>query len=207
MNIESSTTWAILRTAPSQTLRLAASLTDAGFEAWSPVETIQRRAREGAKPEDVTVPLTPSFVFVRADRLMDLIELSHSPSLNYRVWGPEQRRMVTRGHPCFRLFRHLGEFALVRDSQLNPLRNIERKRKPKPVASEVPIGARVRLIDAGFEGLWGTVHRSGKSYTRVLIDGWLVPVDFPTWTLQAEACAQGSRNVCSSAQAPTAKAA
>jgi transcription antitermination factor NusG len=186
--------WCVLRCSNTKTLELAASLADAGFDAWSPAETIQRRARRGTKPETLTVPLTPSFVFARADRVADLLDLAHSPALNYRVWDPELKRMVTRGHPYFRVFYYLGEIATVPDHQLEPLRSLERKRKPKPVTRTMAQGERIRLAEAGFEGLWGTVLTSRKNYTRVQVDGFPVPVDFPTWTLQGS-CQAGSVKV------------
>lgn len=201
--------WLILRTANCKTLELAASLTEAGFEAWSPVETVQRRARKGNKPEAVQLALTPSYVFARASHLHALIDLSRNPALNYRVWDTEARRMVTRGHPYFRLFRHLGEIATIPGGHLNALRSLERKRAPKPVAKAMKVGARVRLSESGFEGLWATVQSSRKNYTRVLVDGWIVPVDFPTWTLQQGSCNDGLVKVMGSQseQALIAKAA
>ena len=201
--------WLILRCSNCKTLDLAASLTDAGFEAWSPVETVQRRARKGNKPEAVRLALTPSYVFAQAHHLYALLELSRSPALNYRVWDSEKRKMVTRGHPYFRLFRHLGEIATIPATHLTALRNLERKRAPKPVAKAMKVGARVRLSESGFEGLWATVQSSRKNYTRVLIDDWIVPVDFPTWTLQQGYCNDGPVKVMGhqSEQALIAKAA
>src|SRR5688500_10204211 len=95
--------WVILRCSGGSTLKLANSLTEAGYESWSPVETVNRRSREGSKPEPVRLPLMPSYVFAAADRQQELIELSRSPSLNYRIWDSELKRMVTKGHPYFRL--------------------------------------------------------------------------------------------------------
>ena len=95
--------WVILRTAATSTLRLAGSLGEAGFETWAPVETIRRRLPRSAKHEVVSVPLLKSFVFARADRIDDLLALSHSPSLSHQAWDAHLRRMVTKGHPYFRL--------------------------------------------------------------------------------------------------------
>jgi transcription antitermination factor NusG len=201
--------WIILRTASSRTLALQASLAEVGFEVWTPVDTVQRRSREGEKPEAVQAPLTPRYVFANSDHLVELLALSRSPARNYRVWDSEKRKMVTKGHATFTVFMHLGKPGMIHERQLAPLRSIERKRKPKPVAREFSAGERVRLTDAGFEGLWATVQQSRKNYTRVVIDNWLIPVDFPTWTLHPPVDSNGGVKVdaCKSEQASSAKAA
>ena len=85
MSLNTAHAWAILRCSNCKTLDLAASLTDAGFEAWTPVETVMLRPRRGNKREEVRQPLIASFVFARAVHLPGLLELSHSPALNYRI--------------------------------------------------------------------------------------------------------------------------
>lgn len=199
--------WNILRCAPGSTRRLAESLCEASFEAWTPVETVLRRSRAGVKPEPIRVPITPSYVFAKAEHLLELLALSRSPSLNYQIWDREKHKMVTKGHPHFRLFRHMGEIAAFPDRQLNALRNLERKRTPKPETKALAAGERVRLLEAGFEGLWATVESSKKTYTRVQIDNWMVPVDLPTWTLRQALDAATENCLHESQQALIAKAA
>jgi transcription antitermination factor NusG len=171
--------WAILRCSNCKTLELAASLVDAGFDAWSPAETISRRARSGTKREEVRRPLIASFVFARADRLDELLALSHSPTLNYRIWDSELRRMVTRGHPYFRV-SHLRH---VPDEQLASLREIEHKRRPKGKAKAFNVGDEVRITEGGFEGLKGVVEECRGDYATVTIDDWGISPKIATWLL------------------------
>jgi hypothetical protein len=177
--------WAIVCPEAGSTLRLAASLNDAGFEAWTPVEMIVGRARKGAKPEPQPEPLMAGFVFVRGDRLHEIIALSHAPSLIYRVWDSELRRMVVRGHPYFRMFRPNGEIRLIPDRQLGPLRETDWTSRAKASARALEPGQRVRLLGGGFDGLRGAVRSSGRSRTKVLIDDWR-EVDVPTWSLELD---------------------
>lgn len=176
--------WCILRCSNCKTLELARSLTDAGFEAWSPVEIVSRRARSGTKREETTLPLMASFVFAKADRLDDLIALSHSPTLNYIVWDSELRRMVTRGHPYFRLFRPNGDLRLIPDSQLGNLRKRDQSRRPRGKPREFAKGTPVRFTEGSFEGLYGVVEECRGGFATVTISDWAIPAHVATWLLQ-----------------------
>ena len=175
------TDWCILRCSNCKTLELSASLVDAGYEAWSPAETVSRRARRGNKREDVRKPLIASFVFAKADRMDDLLALSHSPTLNYQVWDTEQRRMVTRGHPYFRV----SHLRLIPDTQLSNLRAVERKRRPKGKSIAFEPGVVVRITEGGFEGLVGVVEECRGDYATVTLDDWSAPAKIATWLLHA----------------------
>lgn len=175
--------WVAVETASASTLRLAASLAEAGYEAFAPVEVIKRRSRSGAKPETVTLPVIPRYVFVRAIHLADMIELSHSPSLLFQVWDAELRRMVTKGHPHFRLFKPMGEIRYIPDHQLDHLRFIDRKAKPLPTLNP---GDPVRLEGAGFDGLRGEVVSSRKKRVRVKVIGWGSEIDLPAWSVHLD---------------------
>lgn len=171
--------WAILRCANCKTLELAASLTDAGFEAWTPVETIMLRPRRGNERVEVRKPLVASLVFANAVRLDELRAMSHSPVLNFRVWDAALRRMVSKGRPYFRV-PHLH---LVPDEQLAGLRAAERKARPKGKPKAFAPGAFVRFLEGGFEGLTGMVEACQGDYATVTIGGWGVPVTVATWLL------------------------
>lgn len=199
--------WIILTCSNAKTIDLARSLTDAGFEAWSPVETVQRRARQGAKPDNVTRPLMPSFVFARAENEIDLLALSHSPTLNYRVWDRDLKRMVTRGHPFFRFFRPFGTTSTVSETQLEHLRKLEHRRRPKTAPQSFERGALVRFTEGGFEGLLGIVEETRGEYTVVTIDDWSIPVQVSTWLLHPGTCADNAVNVSGVSAERVAKAA
>jgi transcription antitermination factor NusG len=197
--------WVILRCTGSSTLRLAESLSEEGYDAWAPIEPVRRVVR--GKPEWVDTPLIPSFVFASAVRLGDLFELAHSPSLNYQVWDAELEKMVTKGHPFFRVFRHLGEVALISDAALVPLRNIERRRKPRGIIKPIEPGTSVRLTEGGFAGMTGVVESVKGKRAIVSFARYPFPVEFPMWLLREELDAAEQVNVNGSASERAARAA
>lgn len=204
--------WLILRCSGCKTLDLVASLNDAGFEAWSPVETVRvlkadRRKLAVDKFTEVRKPLLGGYVFARADRLQDLLELSHSPSLNYRVWDSALRRMVTRGHPYFTMFRDLGEIATVPAEQLEPLRAIERRRKPRGIVKAVAPGTAVRLSEGGFAGMDGIVDSVRGKQAMVVFADFPFPVEIPCWLLNEQLDVRASVNVSTASSERAARAA
>jgi hypothetical protein len=176
--------WLILLVSSQNTLRLAASLREDGYEAWAPTETVKRRSREGAKPEPVILPLMAGFVFARADRLADLLALSHSPSMLYQVWDVEQRKMVTKGHPYFRVFKHAGEPYSFPDHQLDPLRALEQRTTPRGKDQLLNVGDLVRLGDGGgLAGLIGEVEAVIRKNAVVRFPKWPLTFNVPVWKL------------------------
>jgi hypothetical protein len=174
MSRDATDRWCILRCSGVNTVKLATSLTEAGFEVWTPVE-------------EETTPITASYVFARLHHLQELLALSHSPSLLYQVWDAELKRMVTRGHPYFRLMRGLDPFipwAVVSDAQVAPLRGLERSKKPRGLVKLIPIGTKVRLDDRGFTGIDGVVVSARGKFVTVQFEGLPFPVDkIPCWQL------------------------
>lgn len=200
--------WIILRTSAGQTLNLATSLTEAGYDVWTPTETVQKlRARRGNKREDVPSPLMPSFVFADADQLHRLATLARSPSLIYRVWDSELRRMVAKGHPQFSVFRSNGKHSILPDRALSPLRLAERRQKPKEEVKRYSVGEEVRLTEGGFEGLTGIVESVKGPNTFVRFPGAHWAVQIPTWVLIGAIDETPTIPVDCGRQAPTAEAA
>jgi transcription antitermination factor NusG len=138
------------------------------------------RARRSHPSEEQRRPLIASYVFAKSDRLPDLLALSHSPVLQFQVWDSEQRRMVTRGHPYFRI----PDMRLVPDEQLAGLRAAEFKRRPKGKPKLFEIGAMVRITEGGFEGLVGIVEDCRGDYATVALDDWGIPAKIATWLLR-----------------------
>lgn len=203
------TSWIILRTAGHTTLRLAASLAEAGFETWTPVETVTLRARRGHKREEVPSPLMPGYAFAQAERKMELLALSHSPALIYQIWDSSQRRMVTKGYPHFTLFRPLGGHDEVPEAQLANLRRLDGLRRPKGPLRQWEQGDRIRLTDGAYAGLSGEVLRWFGEQTTIAIDGWALQPTVSTRLLHPELDEPASvqLSVRSSEQALSAKAA
>jgi transcription antitermination factor NusG len=179
------TDWFILTCSSCKTIDLARSLTEAGYEAWTPVEIVTLRARRSFPQQEVSEPLMGSYVFARLHHLNELLALSHSPSLTYLVWDSEERRMVMRGHPHFRVMRGMDgkAWAPVADSQLTALRGLERRRRPKGQQPTFAEGDRIRTTDGAYAGLYGTVAKFGPVSTEVLLDGWNITAKLATWLL------------------------
>lgn len=168
--------WCILRTSASQTLRLATALRDAEFNVWTPVEVVTRRASRSRKRVEQPTPITPSFVFADRSALSELLSLSYSPSMMYRVWDTEQRRMVLKGVPHFTVFRFIGAYPSIPDKALDPLRRIERQVRPKALVATFKDGDQVLYPDAGFEGLAGKVTGMKGRLVMVEFAGLPIPV-------------------------------
>jgi len=211
--------WCILRTGGGSTLQLAKSLAEAGYEAWTPVESALKKPklvefdpwpRKLPPPKQVTQPMIPTFVFARGEHVIDLLKLSRSPALNYRVWDAEQRKMVVRGHPGFSVFCSFdGTPQLIRDRDLDALRLSERRRKPRGKVRPVSIGDRVRLTGGSFEGLRGVVEAVRGKFAEVAFPGFRMPATIGCWllTLDIDAAATVHVKGYHSEQAPLARAA
>lgn len=102
--------WCILRTSGFRTLPLAKSLAAAGFEVWTPKEVHTRRQGPARQRAEFDAPILPTFVFARADRVRDLVEVQASP---------------TSPHPGFSIFRYYGRIPLLADGSIGNLRQVE----------------------------------------------------------------------------------
>lgn len=112
-------TWCILRTSGGRTVPLARSLTDAGFEVWTPVRTVRRpapgqrrRLVMGQRRSliDVDLAILPGFVFARSAQLDDLMRAA--------VAEPSE-------HPGFSIFHRAGRVPLIREASVAGLRAAE----------------------------------------------------------------------------------
>jgi hypothetical protein len=99
--------WCILRMSGPSTMRLVASLQDAGLEVWTPTEHIKRRVPRGKGSEHLAVPMAPTYAFARGRHLPDLQRIT---------------RMDVSPHPRFSIFRYYGETVFVRHAELHRLR-------------------------------------------------------------------------------------
>ncbi|MCW1431384.1 transcription termination/antitermination protein NusG [Novosphingobium sp. JCM 18896] len=178
------TDWVILRCAGQSTLRLAESLTEDGYEAWSP--RVARHWREGESRTRKTeiVPGTPCYVFARSDRLVDLLALARSPSLGYMKWDPERRRHVSRGHPRFSVMPDSDGYASVTDRELRYLKTAERKDRPKELVRPFLTGEEVKVIDGPYQGLSGTVIRAYGVHVQIEFPRSTLSHKLPMWMLQ-----------------------
>jgi len=167
--------WCILRTGASRTLPLVASLEVAGFDVWSPVQTLIRRRGPARERVEYPAPIMPTFVFARADRMYDLARLSSMPFSE---------------HPGFSLFRHLGEIQTVGEAEVAEARRVEERGKRAAKMGQrqsFTIGQPVKVKEVPGAGLSGEVVRDG--------DGKFVLVAFAGINLKIGAWLLGSDEV------------
>ena len=177
---ETGTSWCVVRTQGAQTLALAKSLQEAGYQAWTPAETVIRRARRSHPAQEISVPLMPGLIFVNWDKLTDLIALSRN-AMPYLRWDPGQGRHVTRGIPHFRILQigSTGEgrtYARVSDRELAGLRQAEARAQVAVKRKTLRKGTPVRLAEGAYEGLRGTVEFVKGGYAHVQVQGWPMTV-------------------------------
>jgi transcription antitermination factor NusG len=160
--------WIILRTAGRSTLGLAETLNEDGYEAWTPVETRNIRIPRANVRRTVRLPIMPSYVFVRAEHLIDLIQLA-------AMKPKPRRRSLQPAHPDFSVMHYHDRIPIIADNTLQSLRNIEAKRRPREKVAALAPGLSVRVKTEGgsFAGMRGKVERSDEGNTLVCFDSRL----------------------------------
>ncbi|MEN2747098.1 hypothetical protein [Sphingomonas sp. T9W2] len=167
--------WCILRTGGARTLPLATALTAAGFDAWTPTKMVKRRVCRTRKAKEAQpAAIMPTFVFVRARHLPDLLRILCLPSNPY---------------PSFSLFRYLGDVVRVRDSEVERLRVVERRALPRAQRRTYQPGAAVRLAEGPYAGMPGVVQSSNGRRTMIAFGGWMT-IEIETSTLPPDAVEQ-----------------
>lgn len=152
--------WIILRTSGRHTMRLAESLSQDGYEAWTPIETRMLRIPRANVRRTVKLPIMPSYVFARAQYLIDLIQLAE---------------MRTPTHADFSVMHFHDRIPVIAEHHLQGLRLIEAKRTPRKKAAPLTPGLSVRVKTEGgsFAGMKGRVERSNEGMTLVCFDSRL----------------------------------
>lgn len=153
------TDWCILRTSGGRTLNLARSLAEAGFDVWTPQETLSRRVPRKKTVVDREVAILPTFVFARA---------VHIPELAAALALP------VNPHPSFSIFRYMGDIPLLADREMKNLRAVEdaaRLRELKKTRNVVPVGTTVTMTEGAFAGLSGVVKKSDGKFALVAFGG------------------------------------
>lgn len=189
--------WCILRTSGARTIPLMLSLREAAFEVWTPIEKRFRLGGRKREPVEQEVAILPGYVFARYIHLTDLLSLSRSPSLNYRIWDADKRQMVTKGHPYFSVFQLHGRIRAQSDQSLAPLRALEeslqrvadRRRDSagqKGLPPQFTAGQIVRVDEGGFAGLDLTVAETNQGKdVKLTHPDWTWPVEISAWKLAA----------------------
>lgn len=166
--------WIILRTSGRHTLRLAETLTEDGYEAWTPVETRVFHVPRMNSKRTARLPIMPSYVFARAGNLIDLIQLAGMKPIPRRSsCRPVDRSEEWRPfHADFSVMHYHDRIPAIADAQLQSLRQLEAKKTPRQRSKPLPQGMSVRVkIEGGsFAGMKGRVERSNGGYTLVFFD-------------------------------------
>ncbi|WP_419827675.1 transcription termination/antitermination NusG family protein [Sphingomonas sp.] len=162
--------WCIVRTNSRRTLTLAASLNRAGIEAWTPEQTVRHRLPRRKAYREQQAPIVPSFVFVRASHLHDLLRALALP---------------INPHPAFSIFQHAGRAPVVADREIGHLQAAEdraRRAMLKTKRHTVQVGSEVHPTEGAFAGLHGVVDRvSGNDAEVVFNDTFRVKI--ASWLL------------------------
>lgn len=178
---------------------LASALSEAGFDVWTPVETRARLAGRDRRVVEQILPIMPGYVFAARDRGDDLLNMSRSPTLNFRVWDKEQRRMVIKGYPHFSVFLANGGIRTLEQAALAPLQALEadlarlaERRRAKALEKGEPPrfekGQTVRVDSHGVAGLNLTVMEANAGKTvKLHHPDWLFPAHISAWKLRAVA--------------------
>lgn len=159
--------WIILRTGAPRTLRLADSLSEAGFTVWTPRQTVSRRVPRSKDKQrrEVETPIIPTFVFADAE---------HKDALRLLAAQP------LHPHPPFSLMLYRGTIPEIRDAEVHGLRIEERRmqaaaderaRRARRNARgrAVPVGATIGVPTPAFQGVTGVVEESDGRFTLALI--------------------------------------
>lgn len=161
--------WCILRTARSTTVELADALTKAGYEAWTPVEVITRRATRSRQRIDSMSAIMPTFVFADSANALELIGIASH---------------FANDLPDFSVFRGLDRAGTITDIVLNRLRQFEedvaeRRARQLPRRRAMPFtsGEEIRLNGGAFGGLVGVIDQSTDRTTYVLFGNLRVKID------------------------------
>jgi len=151
------TQWIILRCSGQKTLRLSATLTEAGYEVWTPVETKRIRIPRANVRREVTLPIMPSYVFAKAEHLVDMIQLAGRPA-------------YAHAHVDFSVMKHGERFPSVSDESLQALRRLEAKRALTRKATrtfDAGVEVVVKVEGGSFAGIKGKVEKSNHGHTLI----------------------------------------
>lgn len=174
--------WCILRTSGRSTLALAESLAEDGYQVWTPVETVTKRVPRMNARRTIRQPILASYVFARAQHLVELLQLAAMPVKPRRGAG-----LRKPAHPSFSVLHAFGRIPLVADLDFTRLRELEVRRTPRKIAPYAfPLNQEVRVTGGIAQGKVGLVIRSTPAKTKILCTGDKQMIEIPTMLLEKE---------------------
>ena len=158
--------WCILRMSGPGTMKLVASLQEAGLCVWTPTEHIRRRVPRGKTTEHKVVAMAPTYAFAAAH---------HLPELQYIT------RLDVSPHPHFSIFRYYGDTVFVRHAQLHRMRMLQQdsyvaslpatgRRYGKPRGAAFDNGQTVKILQGPFSGFEAFVETSDGLTTTLSLN-------------------------------------
>jgi len=191
MRGEHGTGWVILRTSGRHTMRLAASLREDGYDAWTPIEHRTIRKSRSNTRRKIKLPIMPTYVFVRTRDLVSLLQLAEmkvKPRSAKPKVSEEGKKEVPAPHADFNVMHYHDRIPLIEDAHLQELRKLEAKLTPRPKAEHVfgaGVEVKVKIEGGSFAGLKGTVRQSDHGHTLVCFSDRL-SVKIPTFLLDQD---------------------
>lgn len=171
--------WCILKTSPSLTLELSDTLSQSGYQTWTPMEIVKGRLGRSRAPANKLSAMMPTFVFADADRAIDLIRLSLTPR---------------KPHADFSVFRYLDRVGVIADTELEKVRLAEQEAEkmrggcrgnPFEKGAEIMVSPEAAGALGAFIGLPGVIEQSDYRATLVCFGGRF-PVKIDTLQLRED---------------------
>jgi transcription antitermination factor NusG len=138
--------WYVLYTKPRNEKKVAERLSLAGYEMYCPL--IRTLKQWSDRKKHVSVPMFPSYIFIRIEEAARKDVLRDQGILNYVFW--------------------LGKPAVIRDNEIEAIKRIEAQGSEIKVEGGKPEkGQMVEIPEGPFKGMIGRVDKVDR--TRVLL--------------------------------------
>lgn len=137
--------WYVLYTKPRHEVKALKRLAQNGFEVYCPMKTTLKQWSDRKKK--VSVPLLPSYVFIRITEKKRSTPLTDPSVLNYIFW--------------------LGKPAIIRESEINTLKGIISKDKIQEFeVRKFKIGDKIDINKGHIKGKGATIKDISKNYIK-----------------------------------------
>ena len=183
--------WIILRTSGRFTLTLAKTLAEDGFDVWTPAKTEMIRVPRKNARREVRLPLTPSFIFARAEHLVDLLQLAKmvvKPRAGWKNGYRRDKEDEQPPHHDFSVFHWGDNIPMIHDAALEALRAEEGRAIPKRKRSPFGPNEVVKVTKGSFAGMTGVIERTNGKESEVWLTmfGRHFRTKIPTFLLKAD---------------------
>jgi len=141
--------WYAIYTKPRSEKKVTERLSGSGIEAYCPLMKTLRQWSDRKKK--VQLPMFPGYVFVYISEIERILVLQDYGVLNFVFW--------------------LGKPAIIRDNEINAIREIADRGEEINISSEAfEVGRLVKIPEGPFKGMTGTVDKLDKRKVIVLVE-------------------------------------